>query len=66
MTPPDAFSQTLLAVPVWMLYELGIYASRYFYHPEALDEDQAAPTDSGGQLVYPDNVNPADGTKQAR
>lgn len=38
MTPPDAFSQTLLAVPVWMLFELGIIASRYVYKPDT-DED---------------------------
>lgn len=28
MTPPDVLSQTLLAVPVYMLYELGIVAAR--------------------------------------
>lgn len=30
MTPPDIFSQTLLAVPVWLLFELGLYLSQYF------------------------------------
>jgi len=29
MTPPDIFSQTLLAVPVWLLFELGVFCSRY-------------------------------------
>ncbi|MNG29276.1 Sec-independent protein translocase protein TatC [compost metagenome] len=24
LTPPDIFSQTLLAVPMWMLFEVGI------------------------------------------
>jgi len=28
LTPPDMFSQTLLALPVWLLYELGIVLSR--------------------------------------
>jgi len=28
VTPPDMFSQTLLAIPVWLLYELGIAMSR--------------------------------------
>lgn len=28
LTPPDAISQTLLAVPIYLLYELGIIASR--------------------------------------
>jgi sec-independent protein translocase protein TatC len=30
LTPPDAISQTLLAVPVWMLFELGLLCSRFF------------------------------------
>lgn len=30
LTPPDVISQTLLAVPIYLLYELGILASRLF------------------------------------
>ncbi len=30
LTPPDVISQTLLAVPMWMLYEAGIFFSRFF------------------------------------
>lgn len=30
LTPPDVISQTLLAVPVYLLYELGIFMSRVF------------------------------------
>ena len=29
-TPPDVISQLMLAVPVYLLYELGILASRWF------------------------------------
>lgn len=28
LTPPDVFSQTMLAVPMWMLFEAGVVASR--------------------------------------
>jgi len=28
LTPPDVISQTLLAVPMWMLFELGVFLSR--------------------------------------
>ena len=28
MTPPDIFSQTMLAIPVWLLFEAGLYFSR--------------------------------------
>lgn len=30
LTPPDVISQTLLAVPVWLLFELGVYFSGWF------------------------------------
>jgi len=30
LTPPDVFSQTLLAIPVYLLYELGIVMARVF------------------------------------
>jgi len=30
LTPPDIISQTLLAIPVYLLYELGILMSRMF------------------------------------
>lgn len=28
LTPPDVISQTLLAVPIWLLFEIGVYFSR--------------------------------------
>ena len=30
LTPPDAISQTLLALPMWMLFEIGLFFSRLF------------------------------------
>ncbi|MCB1837295.1 MAG: twin-arginine translocase subunit TatC [Alcanivoracaceae bacterium] len=29
LTPPDVFSQTLLAVPMWLLYEAGIFFAHF-------------------------------------
>lgn len=29
LTPPDILSQTLLAVPMWMLFEIGLVAARW-------------------------------------
>lgn len=44
LTPPDAISQTLLAVPVYLLYELGIFMSRWFVRkPAESDEDSGPP-----------------------
>ncbi|HIO12520.1 MAG TPA: twin-arginine translocase subunit TatC [Methylococcales bacterium] len=30
LTPPDAISQTLLAIPIWLLFEIGLLFSRFF------------------------------------
>jgi sec-independent protein translocase protein TatC len=30
LTPPDIISQTLLAVPMWLLFEVGVFLSKYF------------------------------------
>ncbi len=30
LTPPDVISQIMLAVPVWLLFESGLYLSRFF------------------------------------
>lgn len=37
LTPPDVMSQTLLAVPMWLLFELGLLLSR-FYQPSTRQE----------------------------
>lgn len=42
LTPPDIISQTLLAVPVYLLYELGILMSRFFVTREEEPEEEAA------------------------
>jgi sec-independent protein translocase protein TatC len=39
LTPPDVLSQTLLAVPMCLLYELGLWLSR-FYVSQADDDEQ--------------------------
>jgi sec-independent protein translocase protein TatC len=39
LTPPDVISQTLLAVPVYLLYELGIVMSRIFTPSAETDEE---------------------------
>ena len=33
-TPPDVISQSLLAVPLWLLYELGLVLARFVATPE--------------------------------
>ena len=52
LTPPDVISQTLLALPMWLLFEAGIFFSRFFARgDEDTDEGGApdpAPAPSGG------------------
>ncbi len=35
LTPPDVISQSLLAVPMWLLFELGLIMSRIFLKPKS-------------------------------
>jgi len=45
LTPPDVISQTLLAVPMWLLFELGLVFSRWYTREHEDEEGQGA--DSG-------------------
>lgn len=42
LTPPDVFSQTLLAIPICILFEIGLFVSRFYVkkHPNDLPEKQ--------------------------
>ena len=40
LTPPDIISQTLLAVPVWLLYELGIIIGTFILKRKGLDKEE--------------------------
>ncbi|WP_455212519.1 twin-arginine translocase subunit TatC [Kaarinaea lacus] len=41
LTPPDVISQTLLALPMWLLFELGLVMSKlYTKKPEAEESDE--------------------------
>lgn len=46
LTPPDVISQTLLAIPVYLLYELGLVMARIFAPQRAAPEDEAVAADS--------------------
>lgn len=47
VTPPDVISQLLLAIPMCLLYELGLFLARFVAKPkQADDDDYASPTDA--------------------
>jgi len=42
LTPPDIFSQTLLALPVWLLFEAGLACAKFMPAGKARIEAAAA------------------------
>ena len=40
LTPPDVISQTLLAIPMWLLFELGVFFSGWFIRQKEEAADQ--------------------------
>lgn len=40
LTPPDVISQTLLALPMWILFEFGVFFSVMFTKNKGRDEDE--------------------------
>jgi sec-independent protein translocase protein TatC len=68
LTPPDVISQTLLALPMWLLFELGIFFSRFFLRRseaggEGSDSDYAvgAAASGGGGLAARGSDDPPSG-----
>ncbi len=46
LTPPDVISQTMLAVPMWFLYEMGLIFSVMIKPPSDEDEDKNEPEEN--------------------
>ena len=47
LTPPDIISQILLAVPIWLLFELGLLFARLTGHGEQKQAGDAPPLNEG-------------------
>jgi sec-independent protein translocase protein TatC len=47
LTPPDVISQTLLAIPMWLLFELGLFFSGWF-----MSKREATPGGTGDAEGY--------------
>lgn len=45
LTPPDVISQSMLAIPIWLLFELGLLASRLFLKNKQGSENTIMATD---------------------
>ncbi|GAM54634.1 twin-arginine translocation protein tatC [Vibrio ishigakensis] len=40
LTPPDIISQTLLAIPMCLLFEVGLFFARFYTKPEEKEETE--------------------------
>jgi len=43
LTPPDMISQTLLALPMWLLFEAGVFFSRIYIKDRAVEDNGEEP-----------------------
>ncbi len=59
LTPPDVISQTLLAVPMWMLFELGVFFSRRM-EAQKSTEEKSGEEQSTGKSRDPDTPEDSD------
>lgn len=55
VTPPDVVSQLALAIPMCLLYELGILVSRLVSRPVSVAENAATPEAAADSTVNPEN-----------
>ena len=46
LTPPDVISQVLLALPMWILFEAGLIASKIIFRDRNFDEEEDEPDDA--------------------
>lgn len=56
LTPPDVFSQTLLAVPMWLLFEVGVFFSRIIMtRKQQREQEEAEATSQTTDLATTQN-----------
>ncbi len=67
LTPPDVISQTLLAVPMWLLFEAGLLFSRLLmrYRQEHAHDPEDAAADGAGLKDGLETINVAAGAQPA-
>ena len=46
LTPPDIISQTLLAIPMWLLFEVGVIVGGFYAGKKPSDETPSETTDN--------------------
>ena len=46
LTPPDIISQTLLAIPMWLLFEVGVIVGGFYAGKKPSDDESEEATDN--------------------
>lgn len=49
LTPPDVFSQTLLAIPMYCLFEIGVFFARFYTGKRLMRDEDAAAEEAGSK-----------------
>ena len=57
LTPPDVISQTLLALPMWILFELGLVLSKWYRKEKITDDSQNEEDNEDEKFSSVDKVN---------
>lgn len=60
LTPPDMISQTLLAIPMWLLFEAGIIFAPLFMSKDRDDEEDETPPEGPPPSSESASTEPAD------
>ena len=60
LTPPDVISQVMLALPMWVLFEIGIVMSRILIKQRPEEADEVKPSPSGAPANYSVSAYPSD------
>jgi sec-independent protein translocase protein TatC len=65
-TPPDVLSQFMLAVPMWLLYELGILLAQLIGKSARVDASAQPPLDDAAMNAELDRAEADSATNRAR
>ena len=66
LTPPDVISQTLLALPMWLLFELGVFLSRLVVREREARQAREALDDDDGPVAAAAATGPSSSSSASR
>jgi len=65
LTPPDIYSQVFLAIPMWLLFELGIVIARIYTKKRKAEEDSEADDLDEDDADQPNTVKATESTSKS-